>query len=379
MSIKIPVYRPTLNGNEKKYLNECLDSTWISSKGRFLDSFEREFAKYIDSPHVTAVCNGTVALHLAMLSLGIGVGDEVIVPTLTYVASVNAIRYVGATPVFVDCDRRNWQINTDEIESKITPKTKAIMAVHLYGMACRMDRLQKITKDHNLWLIEDCAEALGTYFQGQHVGTFGDVGTFSFFGNKTVTTGEGGMVVFKDSRLFDKALRLKGQGVDPNRAYWHDIIGYNFRMTNLAASIGLAQLERVDTILEKKRAVAKLYRQKLAHLEIGFQEEEEYSVSSYWMVSILVSDKSLRDKLRDFLLKSGVETRPLFYPIHELPMYKTEECFPVSEDISYRGLNLPSFPDITEEEISFICREIEVFVCKEKSSFSDAVVTHEVC
>lgn len=375
MSIKIPVYRPSLEGNEKKYLNECLDSSWISSKGRFLDDFEREFAKYIHSPYATAVCNGTVALHLAMLVLGIGPGDEIIVPTLTYVASVNAIRYVGATPVFVDADPKNWQMDPNEVQSKITPKTRAIMAVHLYGMACSMDRLQKMAKDHKLYLIEDCAEALGTWVKDQHVGTFGDVGTFSFFGNKTVTTGEGGMVVFNDRLLFEKARRLKGQGVDPGRAYWHDMIGYNFRMTNLAASIGLAQLERIDTILEKKREIAKLYRQKLSHLPICFQaeEEEEGVISSHWMVSVLVYQKNLRDPLRNFLLEAGVETRPLFYPIHELPMYQSLESFPIAEDISGRGFNLPSFPDLTKDEISFVCEKIEGFLCIQKSSSSDVV------
>ncbi len=211
--IKIPVYKPSLAGNEKKYVNACLDSTWISSKGRFIAEFEQKFASYIQGSYATTVSNGTVALHLALLTLGIGPGDEVIVPTLTYIASVNAIAYVGATPVFVDSLEQTWQVDPEDIKRKITSKTRAILIVHLYGQPCEMDAIVKIAKDHNLFLIEDCAEAFGSKYKGRHVGTFGHIATFSFFGNKTLTTGEGGMVVTEDPLLFDRAVCLKGQGL----------------------------------------------------------------------------------------------------------------------------------------------------------------------
>jgi len=206
---KIPIYQPSLKGNEKKYVNDCLDSTWISSKGKYIPMFEENFAKYIGSKHATAVCNGTIALHLALLTLGIGPGDEVIVPTLTYIASVNAISYTGATPVFVDSVESTWQMDPDDVQKKITPKTKAIMAVHLYGHPCDLKKLQEIAKKNRLFLVEDCAEAIGTKYNGKHVGTFGDIAAFSFFGNKTITTGEGGMVVTNDKTLYNRAVHLR--------------------------------------------------------------------------------------------------------------------------------------------------------------------------
>ena len=209
----IPLYMPDLSGNEKRYVTECLDSTWISSKGQFIEQFETRFAEYFGGRHAVAVCNGTVALHLAMVTLGIGPGDEVIVPTLTYIASVNAIAYTGATPVFVDSLPDTWQMDPADVKRKITARTRAIMAVHLYGHPCRMDALAALAREHDLFLIEDCAEAIGTRFNGRHVGLFGDIATFSFYGNKTITTGEGGMVVTNDETLHERARRLKGQGL----------------------------------------------------------------------------------------------------------------------------------------------------------------------
>ena len=225
----IPVYQPSLTGNEKKYVNECLDTSWISAKGKFVEQFETAFSKYIGADHAITVANGTVALHLALIALGIGRGDEVIVPTLTYVASVNAIAYTEATPVFVDSLKSNWQVDPDDIERKITEKTKAIMVVHLYGHPCDMERIMAIAKKHDLFVVEDCAEGFGSYFAGQHVGTFGDISTFSFYGNKTITTGEGGMVVTNDETLYARASHLKDQGMAKFRQYWHDVIGYNYR------------------------------------------------------------------------------------------------------------------------------------------------------
>ncbi|MGZ8094795.1 MAG: DegT/DnrJ/EryC1/StrS family aminotransferase, partial [Methylosarcina sp.] len=232
MSFTIPIYQPSLSGNEKKYVNECLDSTWISSKGRFIPEFESKFAAYTDVRYATSVSNGTVALHLALVVLGIGPGDEVIVPTLTYISSVNAIAITGAIPVFVDSVADTWQMDPDDVRRKITSRTRAIMAVHLYGHPCDMDALVAIAKEHGLFLIEDCAEAFGSLYKGRHVGSFGDIATYSFFGNKTITTGEGGMVATNDETLYDRAVHFKGQGLAKHRQYWHDVIGYNYRMSN---------------------------------------------------------------------------------------------------------------------------------------------------
>jgi perosamine synthetase len=361
-SYNIPVYKPSLGEQEKKNVMECLDSTWISSKGKFINEFEQGFANYIGVDHATSVCNGTVALHLALVALGIGAGDEVIVPTLTYIASVNAITYTGATPVFVDSLKETWQMNPADVKRKITSKTKAIMAVHLYGHPCDMNALSAICKEHHLFLIEDCAEAIGSKYQDQHVGTFGDVSTFSFFGNKTITTGEGGMVVTNDQTLHDRIVHFKGQGLAKHREYWHDVIGYNYRMTNICAAIGLAQLSRIDEIIAQKRNIAHMYQTAFEKMDVVVHAEGEHVFHSYWMCSILVKNASERDELRELLKTKGVETRPLFYPAHTMPIYSTKyERHLVAEDLGWRGINLPSFPDLTTEEIAYIVDIIHSF------------------
>lgn len=358
---KIPVYQPSLSGNEKKYVNECLDSTWISSKGKFVSEFESSFAKYVGVKNATTVSNGTVAIHLALLALGIGEGDEVIVPTLTYISSVNTIVYTRATPVFVDSLQDSWQIDPQDVIKKITPRTKAIMAVHLYGHPCDMDALVEICKKNNLFLIEDCAEAIGTLYKGKHVGTFGDVSTFSFFGNKTITTGEGGMVITNDETLHDRAVHFKGQGLAKHRQYWHDVIGYNYRMTNICAAIGLAQLENVASVLAEKKRVADTYRKCLENTSVVFHNPIGDDIyHSYWMCSILAQDAKQRDLVRTHLENEGIETRPLFYPVHTMPMYSTQyQRHPVAENLGWRGMNLPSYPGLKTEEIEFICEKIK--------------------
>ena len=349
---RIPVYQPDLTGKEREYVLECLESTWISSKGRFIGEFETGFAGFIAAPHAACVSNGTVALHLALLALDIGPGDEVIVPTLTYIASVNAIRYVGATPVFCDSHPDTWQMDPADVERRITSRTRAVMAVHLYGGACDMQALADICRRHGLKLIEDCAEAIGTRIDGRHVGTFGDVATFSFFGNKTITTGEGGMVVCGDAVVDDRIRRLRGQGLAPNREYWHDMVGYNYRMTNICAAIGLAQLERVDEILARKAALAADYRQALGSLPLGFQANLPGEVSSHWMVTVLVPTAEAREPVRQALAEAGIETRPVFYPIHTMPMYcDGQPDFPVAQGIAARGINLPSWHGLGSADV----------------------------
>jgi perosamine synthetase len=362
MEIKYPVYQPSLTGNEKKYVLECLDSTWISSKGKFINQFEKSFADYIGVTHATSVCNGTVALHLAMLALGIGPDDEVIVPTLTYIASVNSIVYTGATPVFVDSIEDTWQMDPTDVIQKITPKTKAVLAVHLYGHACDMEALSKICKEHDLFLIEDCAEAIGTKFKGKHVGTFGDISTFSFFGNKTMTTGEGGMVVTNDQTLYDRANHFKGQGLAMHRQYWHDVVGYNFRMTNICASIGLAQLEQVDQFIARKREIADYYQKGLANSKYKFHQETENVFHTFWMCSILVDSPDKREPLRNHLAAAGIETRPLFYPVHTMPMYAQRfQKHQVAEKLGWLGINLPSYPGLSNSDLDFIIKTILEF------------------
>lgn len=362
MEIKIPVYKPSLSGNEKKYVNECMDTTWISSKGKFIGEFENAFSAYIGCKHASAVSNGTVAIHLAMLALGIGEGDEVIVPTLTYIASVNAIAYVGAKPVFVDSLPDTWQMDPADVTKKISDKTKAVLAVHLYGQTCQMDALRQICDAHKLFLIEDCAESIGSTYQNKKAGSFGDISTFSFFGNKTITTGEGGMVLTNNETLHQRVNHFKGQGLAQHRQYWHDVIGYNYRMTNICAAIGLAQFEQIDTFISKKLEVASWYKEFLKDSEVQVHQQAENSLHTYWMVSILVKDSKDREPLRNHLASLGIETRPLFFPVHTMPMYsRNYQNFLVAEDLGWRGINLPSFPNLTKDEVRFICESIQSY------------------
>jgi len=362
MTVKkvIPIYQPDLSGNEKRYVNECLDSNWISSKGEFIERFENSFCEYLNIEYATSVSNGTVALHLALLALGVGPGDEVIVPTLTYIASVNAIAMVGAKPVFVDSLNNTWNLDPSQLEGKINSKTKAIMAVHLYGSSCNMDELLKLCRKNKLFLIEDSAEAFGTKYKGKSAGSFGDVSTFSFFGNKTITTGEGGMVASNNKDIIEKISHLKSQAVSKNREYWHNELGYNYRMTNICAAIGLAQLEKADEILEKKSFLADLYYQELYDCPLDFQSLPEDTVSSFWMVSICLENIETRDRIREHLKRSFIETRPIFYPAHTMPFFKNNEQYVVAESIASRGINLPSFPGLKKHQLKSICDEIKL-------------------
>ncbi len=358
----IPVYRPSIGATEKEYVADAVASTWISSKGEYLQRFEEGFSAYVDARHGVATCNGTVSLHLILEAMGVGPGDEVIVPTLTYVASVNAIRYTGATPVFVDSNPEYWNLEPAAIEPKITPRTKAIMVVHLYGHPADMDPILEIANRHGIAVIEDAAEAHGAEYRGRKIGAMGLAGSYSFFGNKIITTGEGGMVVCNDEAFAERCRHLRGQGVSTTRTYWHDVVGYNYRMTNLAAALGVAQLERVDEIIEVKRRIAARYCDALAGLEgVTLPPEMPWARSVYWMVSILV-EPALRDPLMAFLRENGIETRPFFYPAHTMPMYECDEHYPVAERIGASGINLPSFPELTDAEIDEVCDRIKEFL-----------------
>jgi len=362
MNNNIPIYQPSLDGNEKKYVNECLDTSWISSRGEFIPRFENEFRKFIGIEHATAVSNGTVALHLAIVTLGIGLGDEVIVPSFTYIASVSTIAITGATPVFVDSLEDTWQMDPQDVKRKITPKTKAIMAVHLYGHPCDMDELVKIANENSLFLIEDCAEAFGSTYKKKHVGTFGDLATFSFYGNKTITTGEGGMLVTNDETLYDRAYHLKMHGLAKYRQYWHDVLGFNYRMTNICAAIGLAQLEKANEKILKKRLIVKWYNESLQNLPIKHHGEFGEVFHSYWMYSILVESPQIREDLRKYLSEKGVETRPTFFPVHTMPMFSQKfQKLPIAEYLGWHGINMPSWPGLTQDNIKYISDEISNF------------------
>ncbi len=262
-----PVSETNLNGNELKYVTDAVSSSWISSNGKYIDLFENEFANYLGVKHAIAVSNGTVAIHLALLALNIGKGDEVIVPNLTYIATANAVSYVNATPVFADSEADTWNINPECIEKLITPKTKAIIPVHLYGNPCNMDKIATIAKNHNLYIIEDAAEAIGSQYHGKKTGSFGLISTFSFYGNKTITTGEGGMVATNDDELASKIRLFKGQGMSFTKRYWFDVIGYNYRMTNMQAAIGHAQMERINDLVNAKRQNARHYNRFLNDID----------------------------------------------------------------------------------------------------------------
>lgn len=358
--MKYPVYQPCLTGNEKKYVNECLDTSWISSKGHFVTDFENAFASYIGVKHGVAVCNGTVAIHLALLTLGIKSGDEVIVPSFTYVASANPVVMTGAKPVFVDSEFDSWQMDPKDVVLKITDRTKAVIVPHMYGHPCNMDALSKICKKHKLYLIEDCAEAIGSQYHGKMIGSFGDISCFSFFGNKTITCGEGGMVVTNNDELFEKAASIKNQGVSKTREYWHDILAYNYRMTNIQAAIGLGQFEHIDKIIGRKIANAECYMHELTDAPISFHRcVYENCVHTYWMCSILCQDKATRDRVRLVLKENGVETRPTFNCINEMPMYNDGLEYPNAKIIAERGMNLPSYPQLTYNDIKEICNIIK--------------------
>lgn len=343
MSFHVPIAIPNLGGNEYKYLMDAFLSTWISSKGNYINAFENEFSKYCQARHGVAVSNGTVALHLALVALGVGRGDEVIVPDLTFAATINAVLHAGATPVIVDVEKESWCISPEEIEKAITPRTKAIIPVHLYGQPCDMEKIMELAVKKSLRVIEDCAEAHGAEFKGKKVGSFGDINCFSFFANKVITTGEGGMCITNDKKLADIMRILRDHGMSTEKKYWHECVGFNYRMTNLQAAIGLAQLERIDKILEEKEKLENLYKKALKNSkDIIFQHNNLKDRKKItWMISVLY--KGDREKLMHNFINHKMEARPFFYPLSEMPIYK-DYVFSAknSKEISKMGINFPT-------------------------------------
>ncbi len=351
---KIQMSAPYLGDEELKNVTEAIKEGWISSNGHFIQDFEKGFASYIGAKQGIAVNNGTAALHLALAALGLKKGDTVIVPSITSIACANSIRYTGAKPVFVDANKDYWCMDPADAESRIDERTKAIMPVHLYGHPCDSDEINRIAKEHNLYVVEDCAEAHGTEYKGKRIGTASDIACFSFYGNKIITTGEGGMCLTGSDELAERMRMLRNQGTKPEykNKYYYDVVGFNYRMTNIQAAIGVAQLKKIDYLIERKRWIAKTYNSLFAGHEkkVTTAPEMPWAKNTYWYYSILVP-KSKRDAVTKALNDSEIEVRPFFYPIHMLPVYKSRGSFPVSKDIGFRGLNLPSGPTLTEDEI----------------------------
>jgi perosamine synthetase len=360
---QIAVSAPQFRGNEAKYVQECIETTWVSSIGRFIPLFEEGFAAYCGVEHAVATNNGTSALHLALLGMGLQPGDEVIVPTLTFVATANAVTYCGAKPVFVDSEPRTMNLDPALLEAAITPKTRGILAVHLYGHPADMDAIQQVAGRHGLFVIEDAAEAHGALYRGRRVGGLADAATFSFFGNKIITTGEGGMVTLRDPERAARIRIVRGQGMQPGRRYWFPVIGYNYRMTNIQAALGLAQLEQIEHYTAHHRRVAGWYAEQLAPAAgwMDLPVEEAWAQHAYWLYTVVLGPavRLSRDEVMAELAKVGIQTRPVFYPMHVMePFYEGPGRYPVAERLSERGLSLPTHIRLSEEDVAYIAAHL---------------------
>lgn len=364
----IPVAEPSLGSRERSLVAKALKSGWVSSRGEYIDRFEENFARFCGVKHASTTANGTVALHLALLALGIRPGDEVIVPSLTFVATANAVLYTGATPVFADVTPDFWGIDPASVKAQISQKTKAIIVVHLYGHPANMEEIREIADQHGIYVIEDAAEAHGAEYQGRRVGGLADVGIFSFFGNKIITTGEGGMVVTNNDDIADRVNFLKNHGMDTTKRYWHSELGYNYRMTNIQAAMGVAQLERIESFIAKKRSIYRWYNQFLSRAadKLYFQKEMPWAKSVWWMTSVVIHGPSAnverrRDELMHQLRGRHIETRPLFFPSNVFPYladYGRSFEAPVSNNLSSAGMNLPSGVTLTKSDVRYVADSI---------------------
>lgn len=365
---RIPVCEPLIGAEELSNVKNCLRTNWISSKGKYIEEFEKSFAEYCGSKYAISTTSGTTALHLSLLSLGIKAGDEIIVPAFTMAATVFAVLYIGAVPILVDCQPDTFNIAPEKIEEKITKNTKAIMIVHLYGHPCEMDIVRDIAKRHKLFLIEDAAEAHGAEYKGRKVGSFGDIAAFSFYANKIITCGEGGMVVTNNKKFARKAAILKDMAFSPKKRFYHLHTGFNYRMTNIQAAIGLAQLEKIDCLISKRRNNAIVYNKFLKNVAgITLPTEKAYVKNVYWMYGILVNREFAltKNQLRERLKLKGIETRDFFIPVHKQPFFKKlgiaskKDRFPIAEEISKRGFYLPSGSGLKLRDILYVVKQIK--------------------
>ncbi|MGO8755139.1 MAG: DegT/DnrJ/EryC1/StrS family aminotransferase [Gallionellaceae bacterium] len=356
----IPVNEPLLNGNEEKYLVECIRTGWISSEGSFIRKFEEQFAARVGRKYGVAVCNGSVALDAAVAALRLGRGDEVILPTFTIISCAAAIVRAGAVPVVVDCDPATWNMDVAQVEARITPRTRAIMVVHIFGLPVEMDSLLALAQKHGLKVIEDAAEMHGQTYRGKSCGSFGDISTFSFYPNKHITTGEGGMIVTDDPLLAERCRSLRNLCFKPEQRFVHDELGWNFRMTNLQAALGVAQLERLDEFVGIKRRMGARYTRLLAGTP-GIQlplAQTDYADNINWVYGLVLNDSVPFDAREAMacLGKLGIGTRPFFWPMHEQPVFRkmgmfSGESYPVAERIARRGFYIPSGMALTDEQM----------------------------
>lgn len=356
----IPIAEPDIGPKEIEYIKKAAESGWVSSLGYYVDKFEKDFSQYCGRKYGVSVSSGTAALHLALGALGIEKEDEVIIPNFTFIAVANTVLYQGAKPVLVDIEQDTWNIDPQKIEEKITPRTKVIIPVHIYGHSADMDSILEIAKNHSLKIVEDSAEAHSSEYKGKKCGSFGDISCFSFYGNKTITTGEGGMCLTDNEELYKKMLLLRDHGMRKEKKYWHEVIGYNYRLTNLQAALGCAQLERIEEFVEKKRNNAQLYMDLLKGIPwIALPIEKEYAKSNFWLFSVLINEKAdfNRDWVAGELKKANIDTRVTFYPVSDMPPYKRFDTgnLEVSKRIAYQGLSLPSSAKLKAEEIKYIC------------------------
>jgi perosamine synthetase len=352
----IPISQPSIGARERELVLDAVDSGWVSSIGKYIDEFETAFARYCGTEFALTVSNGTTGLHLALVTLGIGPGDEVIIPDLTFVATANAVAYTGATPVLADVDADTLCIDPASVESLITERTKVIMPVHLYGHPADMDSLTTIAKARDIVIVEDAAEAHGAEYKGRRVGGLSQCGVFSFYGNKVVTTGEGGMLTTNDHDFYQRAKRLRDHAMTPERRYFHDERGFNYRMTNLQAALGVAQMERIDDFLKRRAEIMAWYNSAIpSSKNVRLNRVKNWANSAFWMVCLEVDgfDEARRAEFMRKLRQRGIDSRPYFCPMSSMPMYR-QEPLPVAARKARTGLNLPSFFDLTQKDVERI-------------------------
>lgn len=361
MNSFIPISQPSITQKEIDYVTDAVTSTWISSLGKYIDRFEAEFAEFCQTRYAICVSNGTVAIQLSLTAHGIGKGDEVIIPNLSFIATANAVLHCNATPVFADIDPYNLCIDPKAIEALITPKTKAIMPVHLYGHPAQMDVILEIANKYGLWVIEDAAEAHGARVKGKRVGSWGHCATFSFYGNKNLTTGEGGMITTDDEDFYNRCKYLRDHAMSKEKRYWHTAPGFNFRMTNIQAAIGCAQLERSTDIFNKRQQIFKWYNKYLPVKEgISLNRTNTWATNAYWLICLenINWNAFERDQFMIELKKRGVDSRPYFYPMSEMPYINEKVDTPFTDSVYQKGINLPTFFDLKEKQVKFICEII---------------------
>lgn len=365
---RIPINKPSITDLEVSYVNDAIKNGWGEKCYEYIHKFETQFAEYEDVRHSLATSSCTGAIHLALMAMGVKAGDEIIVPELTWIASVEPVLYIGAKPVFVDVLEDTWCIDPQKIRDAITPKTKAIIAVHLYGNVCEMDEIMKIANEHNILVLEDAAEGLGSEYKGRKAGGIAHAGVFSFHGTKTISTGEGGIIVTNDSIIYERAKVLNDHGRNPkdpdNKMFWMRDYGYKYKMSNLQAAMGVAQIERIEELVAQKRQIYSWYADLLKDMPCKMNPEHSYTKNSYWLPTLIL-DKALnfdREAFFAFMKSRKIDIRPFFYPLSSLPMFEKTTTNKVSYDLYERGVNLPSFHDITFEEVQFISELIRGYI-----------------